>query len=143
MSLRVAPGEFVRPAALYSDRPGLRHFGAGSADPSAATLSGPASALEEAVDGSEEGVLLAARELLDEFEAAEDAAAGAGRSGRDGAAPEEVADGDAEGGGAAQGHIGGQAELAAFVVGDDHSRLRRECANEPSAIPETSQAGQD
>lgn len=75
--------------------------------------------LEHEIEGLGDGGLAVAGKAFDLFEAAEDAAAWGGAAGEgSGARGEEALDGDVEGGGQAQGGFGGEAQAAAFVIGE-------------------------
>ena len=79
-------------------------------------------ALEEVVKGRQDGVLLAARQALDQFHPLENLAAGLallGHIGR-GVGLEQFLDGHFEGGGEPQRNLCGDAELAYLVIGNDN-----------------------
>ncbi len=80
-------------------------------------------AVEEVVNGHENGVLLPAREALDPLQAFQHLAAGLALLddfGR-GVGLEQFLDGHFEGGGEPQRRFCGNAELADFVIGDDRA----------------------
>jgi len=73
---------------------------------------------QQRIEGLQNEILFAWRELLDALHAAKHTAAGLAAQGLRAVGPEQFIRGDFEGGGKADGHLSGEPELAALVVRD-------------------------